>query len=138
MKNPIKLIDYHESLLCYLPRTDFFKRTFFKGLGREYPLVFMRYSVHSPEEIMEAAIQDDPICLVVEPAGVGLESSRDRFSVLLAKQRANMAVVVYTLDDLDRYTGRGLAAVSKNGLEQLAQVVRGEIERCHSTVPTLR
>ncbi len=131
MSNLIKLIDYHESLLCYLPQTDFFRRTFFKGVGREYRLLFMRYSIHSPQQVMEVAVQDNPLCLIVDPAGVGLESDRNRFSVLLAEQKGNMGVVIYTLDDLDRYTQKGLAAVSKNGLEELAQVVRGEIERYH-------
>ena len=137
MRNLIKLIDYYQSVLSYLPQTDFFKQTFFEGLGREYRLFFIEYSIHSPEQIMEVATQDDPICLVLDPAGVGLESSRNRFSVLLAEQKKNMGVVVYTLDDLERYRQRGLAAVSKNGLEDLAKVVRGEIERYHNTVSAM-
>ena len=134
MSDTIKLIDYYESLLCYLPQTHFFRRTFFKELGKEYRLLFIRYSIHSPEQIMEVATQDDPICLVVDPAGVGLESTRNRFSVLLAEQKNNMGVVVYTLDDLCRYKQNALAAVSKNGIEELSQVVRGEIERYHAAV----
>ena len=158
----VNFLDYEPDSFYVLNRRGFFglsKSPLEKqGLSKEneYYLSFIRYSpvisgiqttqhVQSPKQIVEEAILNEPSCLVVEPIAMGWGTGPYmRFLDLLAEQKENRAIVIYTkafyrpdsgklLDPCER---RGLITVSRayplveqEEVEKLVRIIKRECEK---------
>jgi len=106
------------------------KKTLFQKEGisenNGYDISFVKYNIdQSPEEILNNAIANDPVCIFVEPIGVvekyGKDlGSYDHFLDLLVKEKQNRRIVIWTYilsDDVDLLPRKFLGPCKQRKLE---------------------